>query len=296
MVTFGIRKLLLLLTIALVATCLPGLQPTGAIANPVANSTPSKPLTWHKGVSKTGDIYVVTHGNESTTDAIWAYAAHHKAFRKAALRLAKKWKNEVASGGSVAGINVGAGHLKHPAKKLHSLIVHLQRGNKAGPFKVDPDNPNSFPVRGEPGSGQLYWTGMRLILEGYFCGNVGCELTDKWVSRIKIDAGPTVTRITGGNLWFPNSGNFSNIHFRMWGVCRGRVCSAENTGGLPVPTSIDYLRDYGDRHGNVLTVGIVLWIYAAPLGGYIFDTAKTHDAICEDQSQGNMCWFSETAG
>jgi len=269
-------------------------MPTSATAYSGAVSSRASSPKWHKGVSKAGDIYVVTRGNENTTDAVWAYAAHHKVFRNAALKLAKAWQTRIAPGKSATGISVGPGHTKHAAKQLQSLIVHLRRNKKTG-LKANPDDPNTFPVRGEPGSGQLYWTGMRLALNGEHCDSDGCTVTDKWVSKVKIDAGPTVTRITGGNTWFPNSGNFSNIHFRMWGGFRGRVCGAENTGGLPVPTSIDYLRDYGDRHGNVLTVGVVLWIYAAPLGRYISDEAKTHDAICEDQSKGNMCWFSETA-
>lgn len=77
----------------------------------------------------------------------------------------------------------------------------------------------------------------------------------------------------------------------MWAVCRGVVCADEGTGDLP-STGYDCLRDYGDRRGDVLTVGLTLWTFWTPLEDYAGDSGKTHDCTRETANVGHACAYS----
>ncbi|MEV8517497.1 hypothetical protein [Dactylosporangium sp. NPDC051484] len=131
---------------------------------------------------------------------------------------------------------------------------------------------------------------MELIYEAQYCTST-CQVTDRYKANVTVNPGATTTRFNGSNLYFPDSGNFQNKHFKMWSVCQGSVCGSADTGNL-LNASVDYLSGYGDRHGKVLTSAVTLWVYFAPWASYQSDGAKTHDADCEAASVGNACRYS----
>lgn len=151
---------------------------------------------------------------------------------------------------------------------------------------IDGNDPNAFPVKGMPGSGRSFWQNMPLTVTGTFC-NPSCTVTDKYTSRVRITPGPTSAAVSSTNLYSPNSGNFGNEHFEMWGLCRGTICADTDTGQLPA-NSNDLLR-YSDRHNNVITIAITLWVYFRPTAKYVPDGAKTTD--CTFPATGSICRF-----
>jgi hypothetical protein len=156
---------------------------------------------------------------------------------------------------------------------------------------INGHDPNSFPVRGEAGSGHLYWTGMTLIVAARFCDPNGCDSdTDRYTSRVTINPGAKTSRINGQNLYFPDSGNFGNKHFEMFAINKGRVVADENTGGLPAKSE-DFLTVRNALNGTVLTVAIALWVYLNPYGEYFPDGAKTHDCTCA-KAPDNECRYA----
>lgn len=155
---------------------------------------------------------------------------------------------------------------------------------------VDPGDPNTFPVRGFAGSGRLFWRDMPLILEAGVYRSGSFVVTDRYTARVRINPGATSSLVTSSNLYSPNGGHFQNKHFQIFAVCRGRICSSTNTGDLPTASS-NVISQYGDRHGLVLTIGVVLWVYFTQYAAYGHDEAKTTDATCEARSTGNACRY-----
>jgi hypothetical protein len=73
----------------------------------------------------------------------------------------------------------------------------------------------------------------------------------------------------------------------MWAVCRGSICADTDTGQLPA-NSNDLVR-YADRHNNVVTIAITLWVFFNPQARYVPDGAKTND--CTFPAAGSICRF-----
>jgi hypothetical protein len=152
--------------------------------------------------------------------------------------------------------------------------------------EVNGDDPNSFPVRGKPGSGRSFWQDMPLEVDGVLCDPT-CTLEDRYTSRVRITPGPTSAAVSSTNLYSPNHGNFGNQHFEMWAICRGVICADTDTGQLPA-NSNDLIR-CPDRHNNVVTIAITLWVFFKPIGSYVPDGAKTND--CRFPATGSICRF-----
>lgn len=151
---------------------------------------------------------------------------------------------------------------------------------------ADGNNPNSFPVKGTPGAGRSFWQDMPLTVSGAFCTG-SCSVTDKYTSRIRITPGPTSAKVDSTNLYSPNRGNFGNQHFELWAICRGTICADTDTGQLSGNSS--HLVRYADRHSNVVTIAVTLWVYFNPTANYVPDGAKTND--CAFPATGSICRF-----
>jgi hypothetical protein len=238
-------------------------------------------------------VWIAVTQGQSLTSAVLHVSAHSTDYAKRVRAMIPVWAKEVSAGRD-PGLPGLAGHSRRgELAALSELNTDLGRqiSGLAVPA-VDTGDPNTFPIRGQRGSGGLYWTAT-FITQLYYCGS-SCDVTDKYTSNVTINPGATVTQIVSRNLYFPDSGNLQNKHFQMWAVCRGVVCEDKDTGDLPdLPnTGYDYLRDYGDRHGNVLTIALTLWTYWTPLADYASDSGKTHDCTCETTSVGNACMYS----
>ena len=199
------------------------------------------------------------------------------------------WESEVSAGKDPGLPGVTGQPKSRQLAALAELRTDLDRqASGAVVPAIDYGNPNTFPIRGQRDSTGWFWTAsFENDLDA--CGS-SCVLTDRFRSNVTIDPGATVTRVTGNNLYFPDHGNFQNTHFEMWAVCAGVVCADQDTGNLPNPSN-DYLRNYGDRHLKVLTVGPTLWTYMVPYGTYVGDSDKTHDCTGESAVIGNGCYY-----
>jgi hypothetical protein len=243
--------------------------------------------------SATSGVWIASSGGQSLTSAVLQVSADSTDYAKQVRAMIPVWEKEVSAGRD-PGLPGVTDHSKAgELAALSELDADLGRqvSGQAVPA-VDTGNPNTFPIRGQKGSGGLYWTAT-FITQLEYCGS-SCDITDKLTSNVTINPGATVTQIISRNLYFPDSGNLQNRHYQMWAVCRGVICANQNTGDLPLTpdTGRDYLRNYGDRHGNVLTVGLTLWTYWIPLADYASDSGKTHDCTCEAASVGNACVYS----
>lgn len=85
----------------------------------------------------------------------------------------------------------------------------------AGPVGVQPMiSVSGFqiaPVWGGIVNGGYTWQ-MTSTLQHIECaalGVIGCNLTDRWVTTIKIDPGNTSSRVTANSLYTPNSGRIT---------------------------------------------------------------------------------------
>lgn len=254
-------------------------------------------------------IFVVTSGSQSVEDAIADRAAVDSSYRVAARRIGTQWASRLGRGLRVPGL-AGATPTQQRAS-VNTLNRELATGRPAATAGnstvvigsggvgvsarmvvplINGHDPNSFPVRGNPGSGRTYWTGMQLIVAARFCGPDGCSSdTDRFTSNVTINPGAVTSRVNGRNLYFPDSGNFGNKHFEMFAINRGNIVGDANTGNLPA-SSQDYVSSSRALNGTVLTVAITLWVYLNPYGSYYADGAKTHDCTCHPKPD-NACTY-----
>ena len=129
---------------------------------------------------------------------------------------------------------------------------------------------------------------MLLEIDGGTCTST-CQVTDRFVSRVTVSPGARTSRVNATNIYSPNAGNFGNKHFELWAINRGSIVGKSNTGNLP-GNSIDYISSSRNLNNDVLTTAVTLWVYQNPVGSYIADGAKTHDATCRPPGN-NTCYY-----
>jgi hypothetical protein len=254
-------------------------------------------------------LYVVTFNGESVEAGIAHHAATDAAFRASAARLTAAWLSKLRSAKSVTISGLGeTGHAAQVASiaRLHANLVsgELPRTeltsktgsmataapSAAATLSIDGNNPNSFPVRGAPGSGRTYWTGMTEIVAFHHCDASGCDPdTDRYTSKITVNPGAVTSKVSATNVYYPSSGAFGNKHFELWAINRGSIVGDVDTGNLPA-SSIDYVKSNRALNGTVLTVAVTLWVYVNPYGTYVADGAKTADATCRPVGD-NTCVY-----
>lgn len=278
------------------------LVPTAsAVAAPATSSAPG--------------IWVVKTPGQTIAEAILQAAGRDAAYRLRAVRMVDYWAARRRAGQPVQLLDRDNALITPSVEELASMRAALtaltpaKSGSRAGspsvtvtttvpgtggPTRtasgprplVNGDDPNSFPVRGAPGSGRSFWQNMNLVVEGAFCTS-SCQVTDRYTSRARITPGPQTAQVSATNLYSPNHGNFGNEHFEIWAICRGSICGDHNTGQLPA-NSLDYV-NYPDRHNNVITIAITLWVYFKPQARYVPDGAKTND--CKFPATGSICRY-----
>lgn len=272
-----------------------------AVAAPVATSGESLHAA-------TTSLFVVTFDGESVESGIAHHAATDPAFRASAQRLTSVWLSRLRSAPSVTIKGLGESGNAAQASSVATLNANLANGNlprteltsKTGSVapsatgqavaSVNGNDPNSFPVRGAPGSGRTYWTGMTEIVAAHSCDPTGCEPdTDRYTSKITVNPGAVTSKVSATNLYFPSSGDFGNKHFEMWAINKGKVVGSANTGNLPA-SSVDFVSSSRALNGTVLTVAVTLWVYINPYGTYVADGAKTADATCRPPGD-NVCAY-----
>lgn len=255
----------------------------GALVAPQAAGAASKP-------APVSGVWIKYSPDQSFVSAVLQEAAISADYTARIRAIIPVWRRQAAAGHDLALPNVSD---RSPAGQLTAVndLSAALDSQESGQFvrAVAANNPNTFPIRGQRDASGLYWTATFENDLAYCEGS--CETTDRYVSRVRIDPGTTVTRVSATNRYFPDAGHLGNRHFEMWAVCRATVCGHANTGNLPT-SSVDYLRDYGDRHSNVLTIGLTQWTYWNPLGTYHGDSGKTHDCDGEAAKVGNACRYS----
>ena len=255
-------------------------------------------------------LWVVKTSGETLLEAVARQAATDPAYRAQARRTVAAWVARSRAGLPVTVLDEADRPVTATAPALRDLGSALARTTvparvPAGPgasaqhepgAKVsttvdvrpmaDGNDPNSFPVRGAPGAGRSFWQDMPLTVSGAFCTG-SCSVTDKYTSRIRITPGPTSAKVDSTNLYSPNGRHFGNQHFELWAICRGSICADTDTGQLSGNSS--HLVRYTDRHSNVITIAVTLWVYFNPTANYVPDGAKTSD--CAFPSTGSICRF-----
>lgn len=133
----------------------------------------------------------------------------------------------------------------------HPSVVHLGGGKPsvapesnvaARAAAADPNDPNSFDVRGAASGGNnSYWTGMQLAIAARVCDvtQPTCsDDTDRFTTNLTIDPGRGATRFTwSGSAYFPTTGAFENKHLHLWAINRGNVINDEDTGDISVDSN-----------------------------------------------------------
>jgi hypothetical protein len=251
----------------------------------------------------TGGLWVLRSPSETALQAIADSGATDAPYRAKAQAKVKQWLSSAAAGKTVTVPGVNDAPLAAGTADLTTLSRQLAAGaaattpevavaapNSAAPLDVNGNDPNSFSVRGEPGSGNLYWVDLQVAYEADYCTDA-CVDMDKIVSTVTIDPGATTTRISNSSIYSPNHGDFANKHLEGWAINKGNLVGNDNSTNIPGAPPF-YVGNSRPLNGTVLTTAVTLWVYFIPEGDYIAgDGAQTHDATCEAASTGNACRY-----
>lgn len=261
--------------------------------------------------SHEGELFVVMTGTQSIADGMAAQAAKDPEYRREAIALTESWLTRLETGGTIAGLEglsvsaKSASTQNEVVSKLHSdLVSGSVTPSAASPtpdvattsaradgdvsiLDVNPNNPNTYDVRGEAGIG--FWNGMQLITSGAFCGGISCTETDRFTSNVTVDPGARTTKVSATNTYFPNGGNFGDRHFELWAINSGQLVGNSDTGSLP-SSSVDFISSTRPLNNSVLTTAVTQWVYLTPYERYTTDGAKTADALCEADDD-NACYY-----
>lgn len=254
-------------------------------------------------------IFVIAAAGQSKEDAIANQAAASPTYRKSAQELAADWAGQLGKGATVPGLQGST--VSEQRTSLEELTGKLASGQAASASGstavagtdgaglttsivvplVNGNSPNSFPVRGAPGSGNSYWTGMVLEVDGDFCSVAGCgPVTDKYTSNVTVNPGAVTSRINAQNVyWYKGTPSFGNKHFDIYAINRGSIVGTIETGNLGSSPQF-FVKNNRALNGSVLTIAVALWVYGNPTGTYGDDGAKTHDCTCA-ASPDNSCRY-----
>lgn len=159
------------------------------------------------------------------------------------------------------------------------------------PAYVNPGDPNSFQVRGQPGSGRTYWTGANTAVAFAYCTGT-CYETDRITARGTVNPGAVSDRIDITTVYSPNHGHLNPyVDLQFKSINRGIVTGTGTAAQMP--SSRSWVQGNGRSYrGTVLTISIALGvdIYPAPYNGAErWDGAKTADATCSTSD--NTCRY-----
>jgi hypothetical protein len=291
--------------VALVGAAVPALAATTAAARPSAASAGAASVSLANASAPAGQpeggLWVLRSPSETALQAIANSAATDAPYRAKARAKVKQWLSSAAVGKTVTvpGVNdaplaAGTADLTTLSKQLASGAaattpeVAVASPSAAAPLDVSGNDPNSFSVRGEAGSGNLYWVDLQVAYEADYCTDT-CVDMDKLVSKVTINPGATVTLVSMSTIYSPDHGDFANKHLEGWAINRGSLVGQANSDDIPEDTSF-LVGNNRALNGTVLTTAITLWVYFQ--GEYVAgDGAKTHDATCEAASVGNACRY-----
>lgn len=254
----------------------------------------------------------MTVNGQSLTDGILTQAAHDPAYRARASKTVSGWSRAIAAGKTPQLGNLSQLPRDQQLAQLNSLELTLGSGaaitapaqpspqtvkrqatpaQPAGsvggsvtpggviPNAVNPDDPNSFAVRGQPGGTDLtYWLDIQLIIADSFCA-FSCAETDRFTSRVTVSPGAISSLVSSTNIYNPNNGNFSGAALTLWSINRGNITRSEKFPGPGADEQQGFSNAYA-LNGTQLTVAAMLEIYAEPNNQYIYDGGKTADATC----------------
>ncbi|MFL6137187.1 MAG: hypothetical protein ACJ74O_05235 [Frankiaceae bacterium] len=138
----------------------------------------------------------------------------------------------------------------------------------------------NYPVRGYPGSGDLYWTGMPLEIDGVYCDGV-CITEDKLrANSVTTNPGAKTSKASMTLLYSPNNGDFTNIHTWFIALCYGDTrCGSSSASGTGSKTW--YVSSSPAMYGSFLAHAYQLYAYFTPLLEGVQDNARTNNALCD---------------
>ena len=253
-------------------SCLVGLAPVQADSQ--ARAEPS--------------LYVVIVGSQSMYDAILSNASRDDDFLDAALSMARLWRASSQLGKPLTGLGESRFDQRQNVERLLRKLRKLKAG-QAADVGLDP---NTFPVRGSAGSGNLVWQGMQLIVAGRICTPSGCETkdSDRVTSRVTVNPGAVTSRLDITTVHSPDGGAFGEMHFQFFAINRGKVTNTRDTPSKEPGSFQTVFGNDADLNGTVLTVAVNLWVFANYYGTYVSDGAKTADAKCSPKPD-NECRY-----
>jgi hypothetical protein len=250
------------------------------------------------------------NGDETFAQAIVRNASIDSAFRAEVLGVLGSWETSTPAAGTLPGTDLTQVQLSALAVDLPSVASNGSATNAVASLPVSTttatavsasvvpsvavsNDPNSFPVRGSAQGDRSYWSGNPMLQKDLvFCGSSSCTTTDSVKAKLVIT--PTRARtVSGGSLgssvawtifYFPNAGNFTNVHMDTWGITSSRIMYLSSPGSsgdysAARPSGKFYAKNDTDLSSKRLTVAVELWANAVPLGGYVFDGGKTADCI-----------------
>lgn len=261
-------------------------------------------------------IFVVTTNGQSLTEGILTEAAADPDYRQRATALVASWSRSVSAGeapeladlsllppseqvaqlDSLENVLQSSNNITVPAQpsalpvKREATASSVPAGSIGGPIApgggvtdpsaVNPDDPNSFVVRGQPGGTDLtYWLDIQLIVEGKFC-SFSCEVTDRYISRVTVTPAATTSMINSTNVYELNGGAFSDPYLTLYSINNGALTKpGEDANGLAAADT-RFLTNGYPLNGTYLTVAAALTVFVNPYDQYISEGGKTADALC----------------
>lgn len=262
---------------------------------------------------------VVTTTTVGLAEAIQRQAAVDPAFREKAIALVTSWLNDAQAGNpAMLSKAVDQPETAMTADEAQQLLTALQ-ANAAPPVQAiaptgtpsaqpstltlgQPStvlgalNPNSFPVRGEPGS-KYSWKNIRMRLEYKNCAERGCPVTQWYEVRIGVDPNSKSSRLTSESThWKKSVDRMNGIHVQNYAVVRGVTVNDPDHDNHDLPDgsgpSTWYVGTPWNLQGNVLTQAPALWIKVN--GYWVSEGGKTADAKCntnKDKNKNTNCLY-----
>jgi hypothetical protein len=171
------------------------------------------------------------------------------------------------------------------------------------PFSLDPV---SFPVRGSGcntivrGGTTYYasWCDELFSIDAGFCGQQGCEITDRINARVTTNPGTSSTLTSYTSIYTYNAGDplLNYIHFQWWVLCfrSQQQCGSNNTPDFYGNSSGKFYPNADiDPHGDHITHAYALWAHLIPNNTAYYSAGKTAAALCDPAGSGsNQCLYS----
>jgi hypothetical protein len=253
----------------------------------------------------------------------WAVTATGQSFADSARQAARSSASQVAA--TITGMikRVEAGHTVlvpegngSDVRMVPATVAELRaalaaigqagsRPDTAPAGKLPMIDPHEFRIRGKGCHPVTWnrsrwwasWCQMPFQIDGQYCDPEGCTTTDVLTTRLLVDPGAKVSRVSRTSLYKyqAHQRHFTDIHIEWWTLCfrKEDVCGNRNTdpfegnsSGTFNPTSSRVLRNSRIRHG------FTLWAFFVPEGKWQPDDAKTWLGYCKPASaRSNQCLY-----